>query len=176
MGMLPRPGKRNDLWEVKIALDKGKTDKWIANSYWPAYAKYYKAFSQYRLMTTPQRNARPKIFILWGSSGTGKTRMVRECFPNAYWKPKSRWWDGYTGQEVVVFDEFYSWIKLDELLRILDWYPLQLEVKGGTVAMTTSCFVFTSNVDPMDWYMGMGGLRRAPLHRRFEEFATIVEF
>ncbi len=47
---------------------------------------------------------------------------------------------------------------------------------GGFVAMTTSCFVFTSNVDPMDWYMGMGGLRRSPLHRRFREFATIVEF
>ncbi len=176
MGTKPMPGKRNDLWEVKQQIDKGKSDVWVANAYWPQYCKFYKAFANYRLMTTPQRNARPTIFILWGASGTGKTRMVRTCFPDAYWKPKSKWWDGYTGQEVVVFDEFYSWIKLDELLRILDWYPLQLEIKGGSVQMTSSCFVFTSNVDPMDWYMGMGAMRRSPLHCRFEEFGTIVEF
>lgn len=175
-GHKPQPGRRNDLWDVKALIDAGQSDTFIADGHFPAYAKFYKAFAHYRLMHTKQRNERPTIFVLWGKSGTGKTRMVAECFPEAYWKPKSKWWDGYTGQEVVIFDEFYSWIPLDELLRVLDWYPLQLEIKGGSVMMTTSVFVFTSNVDPMDWYAKLPMFRRKALHRRFKEFGTIVKF
>ena len=45
--------------------------------------------------------------MLWGPSGTGKSRFVAACWPDAFWKaPESKWWDGYSGQETVVLDDF----------------------------------------------------------------------
>ena len=41
------------------------------------------------------------------SSGTGKSRWVAAIWPDAFWKaPESKWWDGYSGQETVVLDDF----------------------------------------------------------------------
>ena len=40
--------------------------------------------------------------------------------------------DGYSGQETVVLDDFKDYaMPLVELQRLLDWYPLWVEVKGG---------------------------------------------
>ena len=46
-----------------------------------------------------------------------------------------KWWDGYSGQETVVLDDFKDYaMPLVELQRLLDWYPLWVEVKGGSDA------------------------------------------
>lgn len=43
--------------------------------------------------------------------------------PNA--KGGQLWFDGYCGQEVVVFDDFRPWwCRFDYLLRLLDRYPM----------------------------------------------------
>ena len=45
--------------------------------------------------------------MLWGPSGTGKSRFVAARWPDAFWKaPESKWWDGYSGHETVVLDDF----------------------------------------------------------------------
>ena len=74
--------------------------------------------------------------MLWGPSGTGKSRFVAARWPDAFWKaPESKWWDGYSGQETVVLDDFKDYaMPLVELQRLLDWYPLWVEVKGGSDA------------------------------------------
>ena len=61
-----------------------------------------------------------------GPSGTGKSRWVAATWPDAFWKsPESKWWDGYSGQETVVLDDFKDYaMPLVELQRLLDWYPL----------------------------------------------------
>lgn len=41
----------------------------------------------------------------WGVTGTGKTRGVRERFPDAYLKSNTKWWDGYNGEDQVILDE-----------------------------------------------------------------------
>ena len=75
----------------------------------------------------------PEVWVLWGPSGTGKSRFVAARWPDAFWKaPESKWWDGYSGQETVVLDDFKDYaMPLVELQRLLDWYPLWVEVKGG---------------------------------------------
>ena len=105
-------------------------------------------------------------------SGTGKSRWVAATWPDAFWKaPESKWWDGYSGQETVVLDDFKDYaMPLVELQRLLDWYPLWVEVKGGSVPMLAKRYVLTANTSPEDWYL------KADVHctiwRRVTDFAA----
>lgn len=41
----------------------------------------------------------------WGASGTGKSRGVRERYPEAFIKSNDKWWDGYNNEDVVIIEE-----------------------------------------------------------------------
>lgn len=49
----------------------------------------------------------PRLDNEWhyGETGTGKSRHVREKYPEAYIKGNNIWWDGYDGQDVVIIEE-----------------------------------------------------------------------
>ena len=81
-----------------------------------------------------------------------------------------KWWDGYSGQETVVLDDFKDYaMPLVELQRLLDWYPLWVEVKGGSVPMMAKRYVLTSNTSPDDWYIRADPHRT--VRRRISDFA-----
>ena len=42
---------------------------------------------------------------IYGPTGVGKSRSVRDTHPVHYPKARNKWWDGYKGEEVVVIDE-----------------------------------------------------------------------
>jgi len=98
------------------------------------------------------RDHEMKVIVCQGPTGTGKSRWVKETFPNAYWKQRSQWWCGYEGQDVIVLDEFYGWLQYDLLLRLCDRYPLFLETKGGQVNCLANTIVITTNATPESWY------------------------
>lgn len=92
---------------------------------------------------------RPHLKNLWihGRSGVGKSRWTFERFPGHYKKPASKWWDGYNGEQVVVFQDYQpSFSKyLDYFLKIwADHYPFIGEVKGGSALMRPEIVIFTS--------------------------------
>lgn len=179
-GNRPHPGKRNDLHECTAMIDSGKSMRKVALAYPAVYVKYHIGLKSYRLETCQARHAEPNIIILWGPTKCGKSKTVHSVFPKAYRKPKGIWWDGYHTQDTVVFDDFYGWIAYDEILRILDWYPLLVQFKGGYVNLLANTFVFTSNRDPMDWYRGghngQPERERSALWRRFQEFGVVMEW
>lgn len=155
-GVLPEPGKRNDLLAVKEDLDAGASMQEIAENHFSQFIRYSKAFKEYKCLIAAKESHAKEVECLWGPTGVGKTRWVFENHPGAYWKTRSvgssQWWDGYDGHEVIVIDEFYGWFPWDFLLRLTDRYPLQLEVKGGTVPCVAKKIVFTSNKHPREWY------------------------
>ena len=56
-----------------------------------------------------------------------------------------KWWDGYKGEETVIFDDFKgSSMKLHDFQTIIDRYPVQVEVKGAEVDLSATRYVFTS--------------------------------
>lgn len=75
-----------------------------------------------------------------------------DTYPNAYWKQRSNWWDGYFNHETVIIDEFYGWLPFDLILRICDRYPLMVETKGGQVQFVAKNIIFTTNSNPVSWY------------------------
>jgi len=179
-GIMPEQGKRSDLLAVKAAIDSGASMSEIAENHFPQFCRYSKAFKEYRCLIAAKESYPKEIKCLWGPTGVGKTRWVFETYPGAYWKTRSvgssQWWDGYDEHEVIVIDEFYGWFPWDFLLRLTDRYPLQLEVKGGTVPCLAKTIVFTSNKHPRDWYPNC---RYAwddsnPLRRRFAEIRELT--
>jgi len=105
---------------------------------------------------------------IWGDSGSGKTSWIYETFDadDVYMKDKSKWWDGYTGQKVVVYDDFYGNIKVGEVLNLIDVYRVQVETKGGTVFLRNSVNIFTSNEPPENWYVHIPQKVQEALQRR----------
>ena len=87
-----------------------------------------------------------------------------------YWKRNAKWFDGYSGQSVIVMDDFGLSHKClgDELKRWTDRYPVLGEIKGGTVALQHKVFIISSNYHPNQiWGDDISGML-APIERRFK--------
>ena len=133
------------------------------------------------------RNWKPKVTILYGLTGCGKSQYCMNVFgTTAYWvsSPAGNkvWWGHYMGQKVCIFDDFYDgWFKLTDMIHLLDSVPYMVEPKGDQVPFSSELLVFTSNVDPKDWYSNYGSKpeekreHRDALERRIQEFAVIID-
>jgi len=90
-----------------------------------------------------------EIDNLWifGPTGCGKSRYVRDTVPTFYSKGMSKWWDGYSGEEVVVLDDFdpSHGKYLGYFLKIwADRYVFNAEVKGGMLKIRPKRVIVTS--------------------------------
>lgn len=153
-------GKRTDLHDVVDTISGGDVSySSIAAKHPVAFIKYWRGIKQYisSISPIPPRNFKTLVYFYWGEPGTGKSRRALEeaqaVNPNSiYYKPRGLWWDGYSQQECVIIDDFYGWIKYDELLKICDRYPYKVQIKGGFEEFTTKRIWITSNVDIYSLY------------------------
>lgn len=82
------------------------------------------------------------VEYIWGKTGVGKTRSVMEKhgYGNVYRVTNyDNPFDGYKGEEVILFDEFRSSLKIHDMLKYLDGYPLKLPARYGD---KEACFTF----------------------------------
>lgn len=178
-GERKRPGERTDVLALKESIDEGTNTAQLWQDHPVTMFRMHKAATTYKRTITPKRDWPMELIVYIGPSGTGKTRTAREAYPDAYWKPKGKWWDGYDGQETVVIDEMYgSSFSFGELLQLLDRYPHSVEIKGDTVEFTSRRIVMTSNQEPEDWYDAekthQMDWANNPLNRRLQEFGRII--
>jgi len=90
---------------------------------------------------------------IFGASGAGKTRYIytqynpRDVYRiTNYRGGKGASFDGYHGQDVLVFEEFFSQVPIEEMLNFLDIYPLFLPARyNDKVACYTKVYI-TSNM------------------------------
>lgn len=96
-----------------------------------------------------------EVCYIYGMTGTGKTRSVMEAYgyPNVFRVTDySHPFDNYRGQDVVIFEEFRSSIRLSDMLNYLDGYPLELPCRyANKYACFTKVFLI-SNVPLSDQY------------------------
>lgn len=127
----------------------------------------------------------PPPVVLWffGTTGTGKSATAYELGYHLMAKSEPyvlvpqkeiKWFQGYAQERVCILDELRpSMIEMPFLLRLLDRYPLQLEVKGGSTHFSSSVVIITTDRDPRSFYDAQGCidqlLRRLSLVVHFGE-------
>lgn len=102
------------------------------------------------------QNRELTVTYLYGASGTGKTSGIYKNHPASeicritdYNTKNGVRFDGYHGQDVLVFEEFNSQIPIEAMLNYLDVYPLLLPARySDRTACYTKVYI-TSNI-PLD--------------------------
>lgn len=167
-------GARSDLDDIKQLIDLGAGLADIRDSNYGSYIRYNRSIIADREFVIPNRSWPTELHIRWGASGTGKSRYCADTYPDAYWKTRGEWWDGYDGHETVVIDDFYGWLKFDDILRLCDRYPLRTPYKGGFKKFVAKRIIITSNVNYRDWFPN---ITNEELWRAFERRITsCIEF
>lgn len=168
------PGERNDLVALRNFIDTGASLRDIAETHFRSFLLYERSIRSYRNLRSPSRNWVTNVSVFWGLTGTGKTRRChQEAEENQqplYIHPGGRWFDGYDGEPLVLFDDFSgACFPLPYLLKLLDRYAMQVPIKGGFVNWRPRHIYITSNLDPDAWYPNAHPEHRAALRRRFTE-------
>lgn len=151
-------GRRTDLENLRALLDNGAPIEQVAQEHWGDYLRYRPSILAYKAMKTVPRNSDtpPEVIIYFGPPGTGKSYRCRHDHgDDIFTKPKGKWWDGYSNQKTVYFEDFYGEYPYTEMLNVLDSGPCTVEIKGACIPLLATKFLFSSNKHPRDWWEKM---------------------
>lgn len=152
---------KESLADVKKAIDNGATDEMLWEQHFALMTRYGNNFKNYQLVKQVGERKQPYIFFFWGEPKCGKSaraKTIGDRNGGAFWWNSSggdrAWFDGYNPAQhkVVVLDDFRGNIPYTMLLKMLDRYPLQVEVKGNSVAFNPNIIIITSNIPANQWY------------------------
>lgn len=94
---------------------------------------------------------------VWGPTGVGKSHYAFSDFTpeTHYVKPlQDEWWDGYTGQPVVILNDFRGQIPFSELLTLVDKWPHNVKRRCREPApFLAKKLIVTSSLPPEDVYV-----------------------
>lgn len=149
---------QEQLIRAKEAIDDGASWPQVMHEHFPVYMKCGRTLKEYWNSQQQRREKKPpRVEIIWGTPGTGKTRychdLARIFYDDDIWiHGGGNWFDGYEGQRVAVFDDFYGCMDFGLLLKVLDRYKCLVPVKGSFVPWHPERIFITSNVNPANWY------------------------
>lgn len=148
---------RIDLDRVAKCVREGGLRR-AAEEYPDTFIRHSRGLRDYGFAVAPKKRPMPRVVLLFGLPGCGKTRYVvdKYCADGLYiHEPGSTWFDGYEHDPVVLFDDFAgasSGFRLDYTLRLLDRYVMRIPVKGGHTFFVPEKIYITTNIHPFQWF------------------------
>lgn len=159
---LERQGQRNDLHDLLDMIKAGNTDNEIVEAN-PNYMFQLDKIDKVRQMLRKEKFKNEfrilDITYLYGTTRVGKTRSVMDKYgyTNVYRVTDYKHpFDNYEGEDVLVFDEFFSSeIRIGDMNNYLDGYPILLPSRYlNKVACYTKVYII-SNIPIEAQYSGM---------------------
>lgn len=148
---IERQGKRNDLDDLYSMIKDGMSDFDILEQD-PTYMLHMDKIERAR-QTVRQETFKDvwrdmNVVYVWGDTGSGKTRGIMEKYGYSnvfrvtdYMHP----FDNYKGQEVIVFEEFRSSLRIGDMLNYTDGYPLELPCRyANKYACYTKVYIISN--------------------------------
>lgn len=158
-GVKPNQGFRSDLEAIKEDILEGKLS---ADRVCCENPNVYHQYG--RTINKLEDIALRRKFRTWttrgewyfGPTGSGKSHYAFKDFSpeTHYVYPNDNgWWDGYTGQPIIIVNEFRGGIAYAELLDLLDKYPKTVRRRGREpVPFLGRLMIFTSVLQPREVY------------------------
>lgn len=162
LGNKPSPGQRTDLVAIQEKIKKKVPMEEIADQHFSQWVVYNRSFEKYQKMLIKERNWETEVEIYWGPPGSGKTRKAVDENPGAVFvEYENGFFQGYNGEDVVIFDDFEGYEFSRKLsLRLTDRYPMKLNIKNGDINFCAKKIIFTSNSNPETWICWNSAFKR----------------
>jgi len=151
-------GKRTDLKKIVEMLNDGASEQDIRQEYPLQYLlmrgkirDYIQSLKEEEFKDIRRLNL--EVTYIFGDTGTGKTRYVLDKYGDKNVFRMTRYgkredeekFDGYTGQDVIIFEEFRSRISISNMLNYLDVYGVSLPARyGDKTACYTKAYIISN--------------------------------
>lgn len=167
VGKVPHPtqGERTDIQAcLELAKTAAGTEKDFAEQHTSLYIRHRNNVLALRRLYMPKRDFHPRIIIMYGPTGTGKSMRATTKFGEYYSvdhpftnekNPGLMWFDDYDpiDHPTIVFNDYKGcWCAFTYFLNLIDCYPMKVQTKGGSQHLLAKTMVFTSRAHPNNWY------------------------
>lgn len=167
-GTCPAQGLRSDLAEALLDYKDGHSLEWMYLHHGTQAIKHVQGYHMARKAPHLER----KVYWFHGDSGSGKTRAAYDLAGDndvyiTSGNAGSFFLDGYWAEKYVIFDDFRPTdLRLNQLLRYLDRYPVSINIKYGRAPYLAEHIIITSDRPPSGYYHGKD---LAQVERRIHE-------
>ena len=187
LGDEPKQGLRGDLQETVDLIRKGEIDIIeLMNENANMIHTYGRVLQVAQDMSnlSKYRDWMTEGIWYWGKTGVGKSHRAFEGFhPDTHFVKvlHEDWWDGYKGQETVIFNEYRGQFSFSFLLELMDKWPLYVRVRNKQpVPFLAKRIIFTSCQTPEECYSniynGIDGTVRFEQFRRRCRVRELVRY
>jgi len=151
-GTPAQQGKRTDLQRVTSLIEEDPRMSSIIEQV--GSLQSIRTAEKILVYKEPKRQWKTEVLWFYGPTGTGKSKLAYEMFPDAYTAMDTgQWWEGYDAHDAVIIDDMRrDFLKYHQLLKLFDRYTYRVEVKGGSRQMLAKTIVVTSCYSPEDMF------------------------
>ncbi len=152
-GTIPQGKSTQKYFDTLLSMVVEGKDDWEIINANPSYMLHLNRVRELRNLQREKefktkRRLDLEVHYVWGDSRSGKSRTIRDTYGDEnvysidnYLHP----FDGYEGQDVIVFEEFRSDLPLKNMLKYLDVYPLSLPSRyHDKVACYTKVYIVSN--------------------------------
>lgn len=161
-------GQRTDIEGLVEDIKSGSSVKQLAVNHTATMLKYFgNAQKLVGVLGAKKRDWMTELYIYTGVAGSGKSHSAFEEAKQyladnnidevPYYlmvpaKGEPVWWQDYNGESVVIIDDFYGTIGLDYFKRLIDKYPMKINMKNGSAEFLARRVYITSNQGWRSWW------------------------